>query len=384
MTEIQFSHFRSSLALTSFEQEFHIPVRQRCFAIENGWAELLQFALHLEGPDVSEVGMSWLGSLRGMEVLRSFTSQDIRSIRNQGTFIEIAWQNCQHESDIVAIPWYLDTRLFCYRRDIFEKVGIDETTAFANPEQIKETLLRLKAGGFKVPWLVTTKDYVLQYLAPWVWWYGGSFRSRDGRVVTLVEPEAMKGLQEYLSLIRLLPSDAAGKTDQALYPAFLSGEVPVFYGGDWCYRDIVRSKPAWLAALGTAPIPGQPYVGAMYLINWRYSVYENPCMDLIRYLTRPETLQQLFEAECLLPPHLELLNAPPFTTDPAYQVIANSLKNGRTFNHTYRWAGVESRMNLVFSRLMADLIGNPELDLLNELNVRMNGLKTKLERTILA
>jgi multiple sugar transport system substrate-binding protein len=379
MPEIEFSHFRPNFDLNSLQVPFRTPVKLRAFEMNNAWAELLQFALRLEGPDVSEVGMTWLGSLAGMQVLRAFSSSELRSIRGQGSFVEIPWDNCQYEGNVIGIPWHMDTRMFFYRRDVFEKVGIDENTAFASPDQFKETLLRLKASGYLYPWTTETRNYVLQYFAPWLWWYGGAFRSIDGRTITLTEPEALKGLQTYLEICRLL---APPKPD--FYMDFMEGKTPILYFGDWFYRDFLRNKPDWAEALGAAPAPGQPYVGTMYLSIWRHSNYENQALDLVRFLTNHQTSQELFEKHRLIPPHLDLLSAPPFTTEPVFKVIAHSLQTGRTFKNIYRWAGVENRLNSVFGQLMADLINKPDLNLAAELETRMKGIKAKLERTILA
>jgi ABC-type glycerol-3-phosphate transport system substrate-binding protein len=384
MPDIEFSHFRPDLDLASLQQAFRNPVKLRHLGMDNAWPELLQYALRLEGPDVSEVGMTWLGSLSGMQVLRPFTPVELRSIRGQGSFIEIPWENCQYDGGVIAIPWHMDTRLFYYRRDIFEKVGIDESNAFASPEQFSETLLKLKAGGYAYPWLVTTSNYVLQYIAPWLWWYGAAFRSEDGHKITLVEPEALKGLMGYFENIRLLPPYVTTESDGNLNSRFWAGEVPLMYNGDWFYREFLRNPPDWADSLGAAPVPGQANAGVMYLSIWRHSIYENQALDLIRFLTNHDVSRELFERYRMIPPHLDLLNAPPFTTDPVFKVIAQSLKNGRAFKNIYRWAGVENRLNSVFVQLMADLINKPELNLETELETRMRGIKAKLERTILA
>jgi multiple sugar transport system substrate-binding protein len=384
MAEIEFSHFRPYFDLASFEQPFRSPVKLRALGLDNAWPELLQYALHLEGPDVSEVGMTWLGSLTGMQVLRPFTQAELRSIRGQGSFLDVSWENCQYEGNVIGVPWHMDTRLFYYRRDIFEKVGIDETTAFASPAQFKETLLKLIANGYPHPWLVTTSNYVLQYVAPWLWWYGGAFRSDDGRKITLVEPEALKGLADYFEVIRLLPKYVTVESDGQLNRKFLAGEVPIMYNGDWLYRDFLLDPPAWAEALGAAPVPGQANAGVMYLTIWRHSIHENQAIELIRFLTSHHISQELFEQHRMIPPHTDLLNSPPFTTDPIFKVIAESLRKGRAFKNIYRWAGVENRLNSVFIQFMADIINKPELNLAVELETRMRGIKAKLERTILA
>ena len=46
-----------------------------------------------------------------------------------------------------AAPWLADTRIICYRRDLFEQAGVDAATAFQSPAQLENALQRLRDHG---------------------------------------------------------------------------------------------------------------------------------------------------------------------------------------------------------------------------------------------
>src|SRR3989304_9002660 len=72
--------------LTQFEAEKHIHVNLQPMSWEAGWAELVKFALHGNGPDVSEIGSTWVGSLAALNALRPFNVREIATVGGRYAF----------------------------------------------------------------------------------------------------------------------------------------------------------------------------------------------------------------------------------------------------------------------------------------------------------
>jgi len=386
MADVELSHFRDLLDLKEYEKHSHVQVKQRVLGWDNAWPELLQYALRLEGPDVSEVGMTWVGSLAGMQALRAFPPQDVYRFGGSNAYVKVAWQSGMYDNLQLAIPWHLDTRVILYRRERLRKAGIDEATAFESPASILETVQKLHAHGEKIPWMVPVKEYTLQFIAPWIWRNQGHFRSEDGRQITLHEPEAFDGLLNYFKLQRYMPAELANPSLPISYQhqLFFEGKGCLFYTGNWHIFTLQSLKVDWLEDVGVVLPPGPPSVGAMYLSIWRYSIQEYAATELIRHLLRDDILHDLFVQRGFVPPRLSMLQSPPFTTDPLWKVVAQGILTGRTFKNFYRWAAVESRLASVFNQFSGDIINNHEIDLKQELHTRLLALKQRLERTILS
>lgn len=194
--------------LAEFETKNHTRVRLRILEWNTAWAELLKVALYQHGPDVSEIGSTWLGSLVGMDALEPFSDYETAAMERTSTFIPSTWQSGALASHPLeqpirwAIPWWADTRLLYYRRDLLEQVGIEERTAFQSFEQLEQTLGRLGDAGVPIPWVIPThrSRMTIHNMASWIWQAGGHFVSDDGRHILFNQPQARAGIRAYLAL----------------------------------------------------------------------------------------------------------------------------------------------------------------------------------------
>jgi len=77
-SEIEFSIMDSSnlpaieTLLAQFEAETHIHVNVRTLEWDTAWSDLVKVAIYGDGPDVSEIGSTWLGDLVAMNAVAEF------------------------------------------------------------------------------------------------------------------------------------------------------------------------------------------------------------------------------------------------------------------------------------------------------------------------
>ncbi len=168
---------------------------------------MVKTALYGHGPDVSEIGSTWIGNLIAMNALRPFDLPELYKLGGEKVFLPASWQSGQvpDEAIVYAIPWLADTRLIYYHRSALEKAGLDAGTAFDSPAQLSATLQRLQDSGC-APWVMCTATprRLLQEAASWVWSAGGDFVSADGKRILFDQPEALAGLKAYFELGRYL------------------------------------------------------------------------------------------------------------------------------------------------------------------------------------
>lgn len=392
MGTIEFSSMiaKNILALDDFEAQFNAQVRHRKLNWETAWNDLVQIALYQKGPDVSEIGTTWLGSVAEMQAIRPFSDEDFGLLGGIEAFLPSAMDNCRLPGDsrVWSIPWFLDTRLIHYRRDLLQQAGVDEASAFQTPEQLLDTLQRLKASGVSVPFVMPTRDeIVIHNVASWIWGNGGSFRSRDGRRLTLDEPSAQAGILAYYRLHSFIPPQARFLEASKTGVMFLEGQAAVALSSQWLYFQAKNdpSIPRQVSEnVHVAIVPGVPFLGGTNLIVWLHTLHEGLAIELIHFLSSPQNQRRYFQAEGILPTRREILELPPFTTDPACQAIAQSIQKGRGFSMSYRWAAVEGRLVGLLCQLWSDVFDDPDMNLEAEIAQRISSLKNNLEKTILA
>lgn len=380
-------------ALREFETQQRVRLHLDLIPWSTAWEKMVQVALDDDGPDVSEIGTTWISSFISMNTLRPFAGYELALLGNMHDFLPAAWE-CGTFPDRFgqkatwAIPWGTDTRLIYYRRDLLEKAGIDAATAFQSHERMIHTLQRLTQSGVATPLALVNEPgyaFTIQVLASWVWGAGGDFVSADGKRLLLAEPEGRAGLRAYFDLSRFLSPAARNLGSGQDARLFQSGEAAVVFNGHWMI-EVARNPPTLPAVtvnLGVAPMPGVPFVGGSSLVIWQRCRRTSEAMALIRFLT-----SQRVQANCLLPTALLLparihaLEIPPFTTDPAYQAVAESLRKGRGFRAPYMWGLVEKELRVVVSELWAAIFTDPSLDLESVIDERLEKLARRLDQIL--
>ncbi len=118
--------------LDEFEAENEIHVRLRPLTWDAAWGDLVRVALYGDGPDVSEIGSTWLGDLVEMNALHPFQTSDIQGLGGPSAFLPSAWQGTHvvGRPETWAIPWVTGARLVPSRRSLLPAAGTDDPAAF--------------------------------------------------------------------------------------------------------------------------------------------------------------------------------------------------------------------------------------------------------------
>jgi len=391
MALIEFSSMAGSreiLGLNSFEVRNRHQVDFHAIPWSKAWDELLSIGLRNQGPDVSQVGTTWVGSLAGMQVLHTFSPEEIARISGPHTFFPGAWEGTTvvHEAQRFAVPWVTDTRLLLYRRDLLEKAGVNEESAFGSHAALTDTLERLQAAGVETPLALPTVEENLHNMAPWVWGGGGRFRTPDRRHLMMTDERTIAGMLQFFGLHRFLAPAVRGFTAMEVNQCFLEGRCAVALVDHTPIPQMVfQTPPAFgIERVGAAPTPGIPFVGGSGLVMWRHCIQEAAGLELIQFLLSPEIQRNLFLKAYELPAFSDVLQIEPYASNPLIQVILYSLKNGKAFQSGHHWATVESRFSPLFNQIWVQLFHRPDFNLSEELTRRVSELSERLEKTILA
>ena len=399
MRNIDFSMMLQNSSSANEEAFFYNFVTNRRIEVNrihiewaDSWNRLLKFGLNTQGrgPDLSEVGTTWLGGFHAMEALRPFIDQEIDLVGGRNKFLPAAWQSCVVEpgKTVVGVPWTLDIRVLVYRRDWLQKAGVEESTAFSDAEYFRDTLRCLQAAGHPAPLGITTAHTVTRMLhdmASWVWDAGGEIRSRDGQKMLLRSFRSLAGLEAYFGLNEFLVPETRGQEQPEVFDSFLAGKTAVAVVSDLNYHTLRKSAASEVTEnLGMATLMKVPFVGGTALAIWQYSTHIDEALKLIEYLTNIEAGQILYEEYLTTPANLDALEKSALKDDPYYPVIRKSLQTGRSFPTGHRWGGVESRLVLVIEQLWRDLQADPQLNIKREVKKRFTEFCDRLESTFLA
>ena len=377
----------NALGLNEFKAKFHILVQQKIFSWESALSELMNIALQSQGPDVSQINTTWLGSLTGMVALRLFRESELELLGGKQAFLPSAWEGAtlMGVDDIYAIPWITDVHLLAFRRDLLENARIDEETAFINAEAFEGTLAKLKLSGVEMPLAMSTVDDVLYNLVSWVWGAGGTFRTENHRHLTLTDPKTIQGIQQYFQLHRYIAPRARGLSTPQATDLFVEGEAAVTLTTYANLKNHVQrnSTPVNLDMIALAPIPGVPFIGGSSLVIWLHSYQEDSAVKLVQHLVSTEVQRNIFLNTGELPVCTELYATNTFTTDRFLQTVAQSLRTGRAFQSSRKWAVIEIRLNPALSVIWDELFENPDFNLKRDITQRFADVQKSIEQSLL-
>jgi multiple sugar transport system substrate-binding protein len=243
MVEIDFSVMEGNAGearnllpiLEAFEKQYSIHVNLIGIPWDGGWGEIAKFGIYANGPDVSSIGTTWIGSLASMHALRPYQPHQIRALGGKDAFFEASWQTglLPNNPTPWAIPWLGDVHVTYYWKDALEKTGIsDIEAAFSSEAALQDTLGRLrKDGGYAFPLVLTTifTPAILHEAAHWVWSAGGDFISPDGHKVIFNESSGMTGLRNYFNLRQFISPETLGASSRGVL--FDRGEAAVYFAG---------------------------------------------------------------------------------------------------------------------------------------------------------
>ncbi len=149
--------------LVQFKQNTRTEVRLRVLDWRNAWAELVRVTIYGTGPDVSEIGTTWLSEFVNMGALRPFSTTEVARLGGAQQFLPSAWRSgtptIGHNpaTTFWAVPWLADMRLIHFRQDLLEQAGIELGTAFQSPQAVLETCARLQTAQIMHPLVLPTR-----------------------------------------------------------------------------------------------------------------------------------------------------------------------------------------------------------------------------------
>jgi multiple sugar transport system substrate-binding protein len=281
-----------------------------------------------ETPDVTLVGTTWMGEFAQSGGLDPLPEDLVSS----SDFFEGAWGSTEVGGTSYGVPWYVETRVLYYRKDLAEKAGWDKPPA--TWDELKQFAVDLqdKGGadyGIQLPAGGTGS---WQTMLPFAWSNGADVTNDDGTEYTLDSPEMTEALEYYkayfddgISPTRLLD---AGELESG----FADGTYGSFISGPWhtgLVEDQGVSEDQYAVALlpGKDSAPGTSFVGGGDLAVFADSDNKESAWKLVQWLADPGTQQDFYDEMGDLPAVSAAWDSGELAEDPQLSVFGDQLDN---------------------------------------------------------
>lgn len=305
-------------------------------------------------PTVGQIGNSWIAEMAAIGAIAPVPDRATALFADQ--FAAVTDTN-RIGGRAWAIPWYVDTRLQFFRRDLFARAG------YAAPPltwaEWKAALHRVKAvagpGNFAV--LLPLNEFE-QLLTLALSAGAPLLRDRDSRGA-FAEPAFTAALAFYKSLFDDGLAPVATATQIAnLWDEFARGFFGVFISGPWTVGDLARRlPPAMQHRWGTAPNPGPTGMGSAApggssLVVFAGSDHGAAGWDLIGRLLSPDSQLSLHRATGNLPARRSVWDAAGLARDPVVAPFAAQLDRARALPKVPEWERIVTEMQVVAERMV--------------------------------
>jgi multiple sugar transport system substrate-binding protein len=292
-------------------------------------------------PDVSQMGTDMMGQFSSTGALEAVPSNFQPS-----TFFESAWNTNVVGGTVYGVPWYVETRMLYYRKDIAEKAGI--TSAPATWDDLLADAKAMKdKGGAQWGMGLGTKNW--QEYFPFLWSNGGQVMDSSGKF-QLNSPQAVEALTFYEQFFQdgLAPKSVPEGFD--ITPAFVKGSHPMFFSGPWhigLLRDAGGSsfKDKW----ALAPIPKKQsstsFVGGGNLVVYKDSKNKDLAWKFVQFLTDPKTQVAWYQDVTDLPAVTAAWDDPAMKSDPNVAAFGEQLKSTQAQPAIASWSEVADAIN---------------------------------------
>lgn len=255
-------------------------------------------------PDVFQVGSTWLAELHALGALAPL---DPRLEATPGVdaddFFPAAFGAGRFGPTTVALPWYVETRVLFYRRDLLPAAGGEPVPCDA--DEWRARLGALRPGGAGHALLLPVNEW--ETLVSLAWQEGSQLLREGGRYGDFRGAPFRAALDAWLSLFRSGVAVPPGSAGLDPWGDFAAGRFVFFHSGPWSVgilRDRLPASdtPIW----STAPLPGRggPGIsvsGGAGLAIHAGSPRSDAAWALVRHLVDADTMRRLHRAGGNLP-----------------------------------------------------------------------------------
>jgi multiple sugar transport system substrate-binding protein len=309
-------------------------------------------------PDLCQLGNTWIpefAALDALEPLDSYIATS-REVVLDDYFAGILESN-RIDRTLFGIPWYVDTRLLYYRRDLLHQAGFDEPPQTWGEWSEMMAAIKSLVGADRYAVLLPLNEFepllvlALQLPSQLLRDGGryGNFRSADfRRALTFYKSIFRRGWAP-----RMTNSQISNVWDE-----FGRGFFSFYISGPWNIAEFKRRlspalQDAWMTATMPGPDgPGVSSAGGSSLVIFKTSQVKAAAWLLAEYLSRPAVQQRFHELTGDMPSRRSSWQLPALLASPYAKAFLAQLDRVRSPPKVPEWERIATEMRLAGERVV--------------------------------
>jgi multiple sugar transport system substrate-binding protein len=295
-------------------------------------------------PDAAMVGTTWMGEFADLGAL----DPTPQGFDNSG-FYPGALDTTKVGGTQYGVPWYVETRLVFYRKDLAAKAGFSTPPTDWDGLKAMAKAMKDKAGAKYGINLQPGGTGSWQTVMPFAWSAGANITSGDQKSFTFDTPQMQEGLKYYQSFFtdKLAGTDLPPNQTEA---EFVNGQVPMFISGPWMAGSVAKAggdkiKPN----IGVFQLPknktATSFVGGSDFVVFKSSKNKDSAWKLVKWLSDAKTQASWFKMSSDLPAVKSAWQDPSIASDPLLPVFGKQLDDAKAPPAIVNWEQIAAQFD---------------------------------------
>jgi multiple sugar transport system substrate-binding protein len=309
-------------------------------------------------PDLCQLGNTWVPEFAALGALEPLDARVAASaVVRQDDYFAGIWDTNRVDGVLRGVPWYVDTRLLFYRRDLLAQAGFDHPPRSWDEWARMMAAIKKRGGPERYAVLFPVNEFEpllalsLQGAEPLLADGGrrGDFRGAAFR----------HALEFYAAAFRNEWAPSMSNTQVSnVWTEFGRGMFAFYVSGPWNIAEFKKRLPPerqgdWM----TAPLPGPAGAGASIaggssLVVIKASHHKEAAWRVIEYLSEPQVQQRFHALTGNLPPRRATWNDPRLAGDPYARAFRDQLERVRPAPPVPEWERIVNEMQVVAEQVV--------------------------------
>ena len=309
-------------------------------------------------PDICQLGNTWLPQFAALGALAPLDARVAASTRvPPSDYFEGIWDSNRIGPTLYGVPWYVDTRVMYYRKDLLAEVGFDKPPA--SWAEFNRALVALKAKSpERYGVLLPLNEY--EPLLMFALQQKEELLRDGGRYGNFRSAEFRRTLTYYVDMFRNQWAPKVSNTQISnVWDEFGNGYFSFYISGPWNISEFKSRLPARLQqSWGTTPMPGPngptfSVAGGSSLVVFKASKHQDEAWQLIEYLAQPDVQRRFFQLTGNLPPRRSGWQGTALENDPYVSGFRDQLERTKSPPKVPEWERIGTELRLVAESLVA-------------------------------
>ncbi|MEN5117270.1 sugar ABC transporter substrate-binding protein [Luteimonas sp. TWI662] len=332
-------------------------------------------------PDLCQLGNTWVPEFAVLGALEPLQSRvDASATIDQADYFPGIWDTNVVDGTLLGVPWYVDTRLVFYRRDLLEASGVTRFPQTWAEWEAAMAAVKRHVGPSRYAVMLPLNEFE-QLLSFGLQQGDPLLRDDDGRG-NFQSPGFRRALGFYANMFEQGWAPRMSETQISnVWDEFGRGFFTFYVSGPWNIREFRTRLPADLQdKWATAPLPGPDgpgvgIAGGTSLVMFRDSPNREATWQLVEFLSRPDIQARFYQMIGNLPPRRSTWASGEMQYGEEALAFREQLERVRPTPKVLEWERIVQEMRLASERVVRG--GMPQDQALQALDARVDTLLEK-------